>query len=73
MVDARVECRAGYRGDEAPRRFHFEGRTIEIAAILDRWKEPGALLFRLQSIEGRDYLLRRDEQSGRWNIPEVAG
>jgi hypothetical protein len=73
MAEVQVECHAGYRGNETPRRFHLEGKTIEIAAILDRWKEPGALLFRVQSTAGRVYLLCRDEQSGRWDIPEVAG
>src|SRR5207249_8051138 len=56
MAEVRVECHAGYRGDETPRRFHLEGKTIEIAAIIGRWKEPGVLLFRVQSIEGRVYL-----------------
>ena len=73
MAEVRVECHAGYREDETPRRFHLEGKTIEVAAILGRWKEPSALLFRVQSTAGRVYLLRRDEQSGRWDIPEVAG
>jgi len=31
------------------------------------------MLFRVQSIEGRVYLLRRDEQAGRWDVPEVVG
>jgi hypothetical protein len=39
-AEVRVECYAGYRGDETPRRFHLEEKTIEIAAILGRWKEP---------------------------------
>ena len=73
MAEVRVECHAGYRGDETPRRFHLEGKSIEVAAILGRWKEPGMLLFRVQSIEGRVYLLRRDEQAGRWDVPEVVG
>ena len=31
MAEVRVECHAGYRGDETPRRFHLEGKTIEVA------------------------------------------
>jgi hypothetical protein len=73
MVEVRVESHAGYRGDETPRRFHVEGRTIEIVEILDRWKEPDALFFRVRSHEGRVYLLRRDEQASRWNVPEIVG
>jgi hypothetical protein len=73
MVEVRVECYAGYRGDETPRRFHLGGRTIEISEVLSRWKEPEALFFRIRSDEGRIYVLRRDEHAGRWEIPEVAG
>jgi hypothetical protein len=73
LAQVRVECHAGYRGDETPRRFHFEGRTIEVAAILGRWKEPGALFFRILGCDGRAYVLRRDGQAGGWEIPEVAG
>jgi hypothetical protein len=73
MVEVRVECHAGYRGDETPRRFHLEAKTIEVAAILGRWREPGALFFRVRGFDGRAYLLRRDEQAGRWEVPEVAG
>jgi hypothetical protein len=32
-----------------------------------------ALFFRIRSDEGRIYVLRKDEQAGRWDVPEVAG
>jgi hypothetical protein len=73
MAEVGVECHAGYRGYETPRRFHLEGKTIEVEAILGRWKEPGALFFRVRGCDGRAYVLRRDEQAGGWEIPEVAG
>ena len=73
MAEVRVECHAGYRGDETPRRFYLEGQTIEVAGILGRWKEPGVLLFRVQSLQGRIYVLRRDEHADRWDVPEVVG
>jgi len=69
MGEVRVECHAGYRGDKTPRRFHLEGQTVEIVAVLDRWKEPRALFFRVRSLDGRVFVLRRDEQAGRWDIP----
>lgn len=73
MVEVRVECHAGYQGDETPRRFRLHGQTTEIAEVLGRWREPDALLFRVRSTEGRVYLLRRDERSGCWQLPEAAG
>lgn len=36
-----VECYAGYKADETPRRFHWEGEWPEIAEVTDRWYEAG--------------------------------
>jgi hypothetical protein len=52
MAEVRVECHAGYREHETPRRFHLDGGTIEIAQVRSRWREPGALFFRIRSEEG---------------------
>jgi hypothetical protein len=71
MAKVRVECYAGYRGDETPRRLHLEGREIEVSEVVSRWKEPGALFFRVRTEEGRIYVLRKDESAGRWDIPEA--
>jgi hypothetical protein len=71
MAEVRVECYAGYRGDETPRRLHLERREIEVSEVLSRWKAPGALFFRVRTQEGRIYVLRKDEFVGRWDIPEV--
>jgi len=73
MAEVQIECHAGYRGDETPRRFHLEGNTIDVAAIVRRWKEPGAFFFRVRGCDARAYELRRDEHPGSWEIPEVAG
>jgi hypothetical protein len=35
-----VECYAGYRGEETPRRFGLAEGKIEIAEIVDRWLSP---------------------------------
>jgi hypothetical protein len=69
MAEVRVECHAGYPGDETPRRFHLGGRTIEISEVLSRWQEPGALFFRVRSDEGRIYVLRRMNRRGAGTFP----
>ena len=71
-AEIRIECHAGYRGDETPRHFELEGRTIEITEILTRWAEPDARLFRVRGDDGRTYVLCLDESKQRWEIPEVA-
>ena len=68
----RVECHAGYRREETPRRFHRKGRTIEITEILARWTEPDARLFRVRGNDGRFYVLRLDERMQRWEVPRCS-
>ena len=73
MACIRVECHSGYRGEETPRRFELDGQTIEITEVLRRWKEPDAFLFRVQTLAGRVFVLRRNEQTGSWDVPEAVG
>ena len=35
----RVECYSGYKADERPTAFDFQGRRWEIVEIIDRWYE----------------------------------
>lgn len=72
MAEVRVECHAGYRGEETPRRFQVEGRTIEVVEILVRWTEPDARFFRVRGDDNRVYVLRRDKRAERWEAPEIA-
>ena len=41
---------------------------LEIAAVLDQWYEPLATYFKVQSTEGKTYLLRYDEQADEWTL-----
>ncbi len=41
FVPVRVECYSGYKADEHPIAFDFQGRGWEIAEIIDRWYEGG--------------------------------
>lgn len=64
----RVECYAGYRGEEEPRRFYHGGNRIEVAEILDRWLDPHHRYFKVLGDDGREYLMRHDEASGEWEM-----
>lgn len=63
-----VECYAGHRGEETPRRFHLGERTIEVVEVLDQWLAAGHRYFKLRGQGDATYLLRHDEVSGRWEI-----
>jgi hypothetical protein len=63
-----VECYAGYRGDEAPRRIEIDGRVIEVVDTIRRWQKPAARDLRVRSNEGRVHALRHDEHDDQWTV-----
>jgi hypothetical protein len=64
----RVECYAGYRGEQEPRAFTLGERRIEVASILDRWLAPEYRYFKVAGSDGDLYVLRHDEASGDWTL-----
>lgn len=68
VLTVRVECYAGYRGEEIPRRFCFGRNCIEVAAVLDRWLAPDHRYFKLRGEDGGLYILRHDSISQQWEL-----
>ena len=64
----RVECYAGYRGEETPRRFHLDERDIEIVSVLDRWLAPDHRYFKVFGDDGQEYILRHDIETQHWEL-----
>lgn len=64
----RVECYAGYRGEETPRRFFLGERRVEVVDVVDRWLAPDHRYFKLRGDDGGVYILRHDVESGRWDM-----
>jgi hypothetical protein len=67
-MDVKVECHAGYRGEETPRRVELDGRRVEVVEVLDRWYGPDHRYFKLRGDDGAVYLVRHDEQADRWEL-----
>ena len=63
-----VECYAGYKGDESPRRLYLGGRALEIALVEDRWYSPGETYFRVLTADGDRYVLRHTEAQDVWSL-----
>lgn len=63
-----VECYAGHRGEQEPRRLRFGPRTVMVAEILDRWLGPDHRYFKLAGADGGLYILRHDETTHRWEL-----
>ena len=68
LMALRVECYAGHRGEETPRRFFLGARAVEVAQVLDRWLAPGHRYFKLEGDDGAAYVLRHDTSSGTWEL-----
>ncbi|UCE88120.1 MAG: hypothetical protein JSW10_07010 [Pseudomonadota bacterium] len=64
----RVECYAGYRGEEAPRRFYLGDREIEVTEVLDRWQGLEHRYFKVRGDDGGIYILRHDTESQAWDL-----
>ncbi|WP_242342799.1 hypothetical protein [Anaeromyxobacter terrae] len=67
-MDLKVDCHAGYRGEETPLRFELEGRRVEVVEVIDRWLGPDHRYFKLRGDDGAVYLLRHDERADRWEL-----
>lgn len=64
----RVECYAGYRGEETPRRFFMGDKSVEIEEVIDRWLAPDYRYFKVRGDENDIYILRHDELANRWEL-----
>jgi len=60
-----VECYAGHRGEQTPRRLRFEDRAVELVELLDCWLAPDHRYFRMRAENDATYILRHDQASGR--------
>jgi hypothetical protein len=67
-LEIRVECYAGHCGEETPRRFSFDGRSIEVVEVLDAWLAPDHRYFKVRCDNGAYYILRNDVMTGRWEL-----
>lgn len=64
----RVDCYAGHRGEETPRRFFLGERAVEVVEVLDRWLAPDHRYFKLTGSDGATYILRHDSAAGHWEL-----
>ena len=64
----KVECYAGHRGEETPRRFYLGKRGIEVVEVLDRWIDPAHRYFKLRGNDGGIYILRYSTSEHVWEL-----
>jgi hypothetical protein len=64
----RVDCYAGHRGEQTPRRFHLGTRCVEVARVVDQWLAPDHRYFKVEGADGAVYILRHDTATERWAL-----
>ena len=74
FIQVQVEAYSGYRVNESPRAFFFEGRRHEIIKILDRWYEGGRSprdqrldYYKVRTLDGREFMLRYNALFDAWS------
>jgi hypothetical protein len=68
MEQVDVECYAGYRGEETPRRFRLGERSVDVREVLDQWHAPDHRYFKVRGDDGDAYILRHDMVRDRWEL-----
>ena len=68
MIPIDVDCYAGYRGEETPRRIRFKTHTVTVQAVLDRWLSPDHRYFKVKGDDGDLYIIRHDSRQCLWEL-----
>jgi len=66
-----VECYAGYKADERPRRFTADApgaRTFEVKEVLDQWQGVGYTCFKVRADDSNLYILKHHEKDDTWTL-----
>jgi hypothetical protein len=67
-LEIRVDCYAGYRGEETPRRLTMGKRRIDVVTIQDRWLAPDHRYFKIIGDDGGLYIIRHAPHQDIWQL-----
>ena len=68
MSAIKVECYAGYKGNERPVRFFLKDRVLEVMEVEDQWYGPSTRYFRVRANDGDTYVLSYKEDNDSWSL-----
>ncbi len=63
-----VDCYAGYRCEETPRRIRLSDRIIRVLTVIDRWLAPDHRYFKVIGDDHGIYILRHDPRTDSWEL-----
>jgi len=67
-MQIRVDCYAGYRGEETPRYIRMSDNKIEVIKVVDRWLAPDHRYFKITGDDDATYIIRHDTVTGGWEL-----
>ena len=68
LLAIRVECYAGYSGEQTPRVILFGEQRIEVADVVDQWLDPTHRYFKVLGKDGHTYIVRHDIMTSAWEL-----
>lgn len=68
IMEIKVKCYAGYRGEETPQIISFRSRKVVVEKILDRWIDPSHRYFKVLGDDRGIYIIRHDMDSWIWEL-----
>ena len=75
FVSVQVECYAGHKADETPRRFQWEEQRVEVEEVVDRWHQiesrPEWLhadYFKVRGTDQCEYFLKHELEADAWHM-----
>lgn len=67
-IQVKVECYAGYKGEQTPRKFFLWEQELEVKEVIDQWLTPELRYFKIRANDGAEYILRNDMQTHEWEL-----
>ena len=67
-MQIRVDCYAGYRGEETPRTIRMADNKIEVIKVVDRWLAPDHRYFKILGDDEATYIIRHGSATGQWEL-----
>ncbi|MDJ0811742.1 MAG: hypothetical protein QNJ48_04075 [Desulfobacterales bacterium] len=67
-MQIKVECYAGYRGEQTPRRILLGSQYLEVTGILDCWLAPDHRYFKLTTDDDGIWIIRHDTIREIWEL-----
>ncbi len=68
LMNIKVDCYSGYRGEETPRTVWIGDNKIEVKEILDRWLSPDHRYFKFIGDDNSIYIIRHDNHALKWDL-----